>query len=117
MMALCLLMQGCDVSSVTCACVCCQLCVTVCVCVCVVLWVGDPPGAVGFCAPLCLWGSLTGKFMRTPGVASVSQIFLIGNFFPSDFEVNEKQHSAFILEMAFINLFIFCCFMKDALKN
>lgn len=105
-MALCLLMQGCDVSSVTCACVCCQLCVTVCVCV-LYCGVGDPPGAVGFCAPLCLWGSLTGKFMRTPGVASVSQIFLIGNFFPSDFAVNEKQHSAFILENGFHKSFYF----------
>lgn len=105
-MALCLLMQGCDVSSVTCACVCCLLCVTVCVCV-LCCGVGDPPGAVGFCAPLCLWGSLTGKFMRTPGVASVSQIFLIGNFFPSDFEVNEKQHSAFILENGFHKSFYF----------
>lgn len=53
-------------------------------CVCCVVG-GDPPGAVGSCVPPCLWGSLTGKFKRTPGVASGSHIFLMGDFFPSDF--------------------------------
>ena len=53
MTALCLLMQGCDVSSVTCACVCCQSCVTVCVCV--VLWGGGSTRCRGvLCSSLSL---------------------------------------------------------------
>lgn len=102
---MCLLIQGYGVSSMTCVCVRCQWCVTVCVCV--VLGGGDPPGPVGFCVPACLRGSLTGKFKRTPGAASGSQIFLMEAFFPSDFEVNEKQHNAFILENGFHKSFYF----------
>lgn len=40
-----------------------------------------------------------------------------GNLFISDFEVNEKQRSAFILENGFYKLFILPYFIKDSLGD
>lgn len=104
MMALCLLTQGCDVSSMTCVCVSSVVCDGVCVC-CVVGGIHQVPW--GFVFLPVFGGSLTGKFKRTPGVASGSHIFLMGDFFPSDFEVNEKQHNVFIPENGFHKSFYF----------